>query len=293
MQNQTLKNIEIIAINDHSSDKSLNILIELAKNDKRIRIVNNDKNRGLLYSRAMGILSSSGEYLWNIDPDDELESNNALKFLYKKAKITKADIISFNIRRKDFNQIVKCKYINEVIKQPKLFNSIFNNDNKMIDFFIWNKLIKKELFMKAYKFFEKYIYMWKWNFHEDLVWSILVNKFAKSKMCLDKLVYIYNNNNDSLMNNQNNRIQFQNIIYLHEMYKKIFSSKKDEKYLFAEYFKLINIINLKMGYLLLINDDKLKKYFIMTFQYLIDNYNCTIEQKNYIKNITNLIKEKK
>ena len=216
MQNQTLKNIEIIAINDHSSDKSLNILIELAKNDKRIRIVNNDKNRGLLYSRAMGILSSSGEYLWNIDPDDELESNNALKFLYKKAKITKADIISFNIRRKDFNQIVKCRYINEVIKQPKLFNSIFNNDNKMIDFFIWNKLIKKELFMKAYKFFEKYIYMWKWNFHEDLVWSILVNKFAKSKMCLDKLVYIYNNNNDSLMNNQNNRIQFQNIIIIYQ-----------------------------------------------------------------------------
>ena len=56
IQKQTMKNIEIIAVNDCSDDNTLKILIQMAKNDSRIKIINNDKNRGLLYSRAMGIL---------------------------------------------------------------------------------------------------------------------------------------------------------------------------------------------------------------------------------------------
>ena len=80
IQNQNLKSIEIIAINDYSNDETLNILKDYAKDDNRIKIVNNDKNHGLLYSRAMGILNSSGEYIMNIDPDDELKGNDSLAF---------------------------------------------------------------------------------------------------------------------------------------------------------------------------------------------------------------------
>ena len=70
IQKQSLKEIEIIAINDFSTDKSLEILKELQKNDKRIKIINNKNNYGLLYSRAMGIQNSAGEYIMNLDPDD-------------------------------------------------------------------------------------------------------------------------------------------------------------------------------------------------------------------------------
>ena len=73
IQNQTLKKIEIIPVNDCSEDNTLDILKKIAKNDKRIKIVNNPKNRGLLYSRAMGIINSRGEYIMNLDPDDELK----------------------------------------------------------------------------------------------------------------------------------------------------------------------------------------------------------------------------
>lgn len=72
IQIQTLKDIEIILVNDCSTDNSLEILKEIAKNDSRAKIVNNNRNHGLLYSRAMGILKSKGEYLINLDPDDEL-----------------------------------------------------------------------------------------------------------------------------------------------------------------------------------------------------------------------------
>ena len=83
---QSLKNLEIIAVNDFSSDNSLKILKKLSKKDNRIKIVNNDRNHGLLYSRAMGILNCTGEYLLNLDPDDMIPNIYNLEILYKIAK---------------------------------------------------------------------------------------------------------------------------------------------------------------------------------------------------------------
>ena len=62
IQNQTLKEIEIVAINDCSTDDTLKVLKKLAKNDSRIKIINNDRNHGLLYSRAMG-MTNLKEYI--------------------------------------------------------------------------------------------------------------------------------------------------------------------------------------------------------------------------------------
>ena len=95
IQHQTLKNIEIILVNDFSSDNSLKIIKKLSKNDDRIKIVNNDRNHGLLYSRAMGIINCTGEYVINLDPDDKFSSSNNLEILYNKAKRFNIDTILF------------------------------------------------------------------------------------------------------------------------------------------------------------------------------------------------------
>ena len=100
IKNQTLKDIEIIAVNDGSTDNSLKIIKKLSKNDNRIKIVNNDRNHGLLYSRSMGIINSTGEYLINLDPDDLFSSPNNLEFLYHKAKTLKVDTIMFLLKQK-------------------------------------------------------------------------------------------------------------------------------------------------------------------------------------------------
>ena len=97
LQSQTLNDIEIIPVNDCSQDNSLEVLKEMAKYDSRIRIINNDKNRGLLYSRAMGILNSKGEYLMNLDPDDELVAPDNLEYLYEIIKKYNVDVISFGL----------------------------------------------------------------------------------------------------------------------------------------------------------------------------------------------------
>ena len=102
---QSLKEIEIIFVNDCSNDNSLEILTKMAQKDNRIKIVNNRKNRGLLYSRAMGILHSKGNFLMNLDPDDRLEGPDNLEYLYQKAIKEKVDIISFGYMKEN-NEIL-------------------------------------------------------------------------------------------------------------------------------------------------------------------------------------------
>ena len=290
IQSQTLKDIEIIAVNDHSTDNSLNILKKLSKYDDRIKIVNNDKNHGLLYTRAMGIINTSGEYIMNMDADDELADKENLELLYEEILKTKADIIAFNIFDKKLNKFIKCQRKTQIQKQPKLFESIFGGNYIIEDYLIWNKLIKKEIFLKAYEFFKDEIYNGKWNYNEDEMWSILVNKYAENKSCVNKLVYIYNYNSDSLMNKRNGTILFQNFLYRHDMYKKIFIKKEEEKYLIAEYYFFLNwledIITKKH---ILIEDDKIKKNITNIFVFFMSNYKYSILTKNKINYIIKLV----
>jgi len=292
LQNQTLKDIEIVALNDCSDDSSLEILNNLAKNDQRIKIINNDKNHGLLYSRAMGILNCSGEYLMNLDPDDEIKGEDSLEYLYKQIKYFDLDILSFNALDKKSNRTIKCIGKNIMYKQPDLFYSLFNRKNVIKEYTIWNKLIKKEIYLSAYEDFKVEIYNGKWNYFEDDIWNILVNRHAKSRLCINKVIYIYNYNKGSLMNQKSRTIEFQNLIYRHEMYEKLFSLKKDEKYLIAEYYFLIKRFRSLQRYLLLLNNKDINDQIINIFQFFLKKYDCSIskKKKKNINDFLNLIK---
>lgn len=290
IQNQTLKEIEIIAVNDYSSDNSLRTLQNLAKNDSRIKIINNKKNYGLLYSRAMGILNSKGEYIMNLDPDDELEGKDNLEFIYKKISKYKADILSFATLFKSKNEtIIKCSNFHTILKQPKILESSFNYNNILDDYLIWNKLIKRKIFMKAYLLFKDKIYSEKWNFHEDNIWSLLINKLAKSMICTDKLIYIYYTNDDSFMFKREEIKDINDLIYRHEMFKKILSTKNpiEEKYIKAEVIELIYIIGKKKDFMIILkNNIKLKRKLIKILVMSLKTYNFS---KNNIEQINNFI----
>lgn len=243
IQNQTLKDIEIISVNDCSTDNSLTILKEMRENDSRIKIVNNNKNHGSLHSRAMGILKSKGEYLINLDPDDEFNDSDSLEYLYNIAKKSNIDVIYFNLMLKFDNfSIIKCSNFHHILRQPKLFKSIFDSNNNLNDYFITNKLIKREILLKAYLFFQNRINGEKWNYHEDNIWSILINKYAQSMRCINKIIYLYYLNINSAMLNRGNLLELKNLIYRHEMFKEIFGNKKEEKYLIAEFFEFKSLI---------------------------------------------------
>lgn len=91
---QTLREIEIIAVNDGSSDNTLAIMKKMADEDLRIQIIN-QKNAGVSAARNAALARADGEYLLQLDSDDWIEPG-CCEILYDFAKETNADIVVFN-----------------------------------------------------------------------------------------------------------------------------------------------------------------------------------------------------
>ncbi len=124
--NQTFKNLEIICINDGSTDNSLSILHEYGKQDNRIIIIDQE-NSGSGMARNVGLNSSNGKYIYFMDSDDFLELN-ALEDLYSIAEEKKLDILlfklcSFNDKtyEKFKNPYYEMGFLNKYFKN-KIFN---------------------------------------------------------------------------------------------------------------------------------------------------------------------------
>ena len=242
IQRQTLNDIEIILVNDFSTDDSFKIIKEFAQKDERIKIINNTKNSGLLFSRAMGIINSKGEYLMNLDPDDQLLGKNNLNYLYNTAKKLNVDFITFFIFFLP-NRIKSGQYFefNIIVKQPELFQSAFKDDF-LKDFYITNKLVKREILLKAFNVFKNEIYGEKWNYHEDNIWSILIYKYSNSSVFVNKNVYCYySKNTDSEMYNRGNVLELKNLVYKNKMIKKILNNKEEEQYVINEHLVHLTI----------------------------------------------------
>ena len=93
---QTLKDIEIICVNDGSTDQSLNILQKFSEQDKRIYMIN-QKNQGTSYSRNVGARNAKGKYIYFLDCDDYI-AHNALEILACKMESGNLDILLFNTK---------------------------------------------------------------------------------------------------------------------------------------------------------------------------------------------------
>lgn len=89
--NQTLQDIEIICIDDKSTDSTLEILQEYATHDPRIKVLCNKSNRGVSFSRNIGLKNANGKYVGFVDPDDYVDFNFYEK-LYNAAIKTKSEI---------------------------------------------------------------------------------------------------------------------------------------------------------------------------------------------------------
>ena len=104
--NQTLKEIEIICVDDGSTDNTLQILNVYAKQDKRIKVIHQENN-GLPISRNNAMKIATGEYIQFVDADDWLEPD-ACECLYLYAKIYDLDMLSFAAT--DFKNDTKIEY---------------------------------------------------------------------------------------------------------------------------------------------------------------------------------------
>lgn len=147
--NQSYKNIEIIVVDDGSSDDSVNICKELMKKDNRIKVFTK-KNGGTSSARNFGLKKATGDYITFIDNDDYWDKENAIEEIMDQLNETKADILLFNSK----DNFVNTKGIvnpSNIIDRQMIYdrdkNKFLKNvlKNGLYYRAVWTKIIKSSL----------------------------------------------------------------------------------------------------------------------------------------------------
>lgn len=151
LQNQTYENLQIVLIDDCSSDSSCDICKLLAENDKRIELYKMPTNRGIAAVRNYGIKQSRGEFIGFFDPDDYVD-NDFISSLYNLAISQNTKISVCNAYRQDEYGI---EYTNDSGKTINMSSDeLFKSTMLHCSFGVWNKLWHHSLF-KDFAFNER------------------------------------------------------------------------------------------------------------------------------------------
>ena len=255
IQYQNMTQIEIILINDFSSDNTSYIVENLQKNDQRIKIINNIRNMGTLYSRSIGALASRGEYIFNLDNDDIYFSHDLFDSIYKIGKNENLDIISFlaiNIWNYSSNVIYmknlfSIQFSDEFyLKQPDLGMWIIKYKEKFLvhNNMIWDKCINSSIYQKAVNLMgiQKYSQYVSWA--EDTSINFIIFKLAKSFKYTNKygLVHFKGRNTASSTQSINSRI-FGDIFFLNIMLDFSSNNKKEKNLIVGQLFYIYKRYN--------------------------------------------------
>ncbi len=204
--NQTLTDIEVILVNDYSTDKSSKIVKKYIERDSRIKLLTLEERKGQGFARNRAIEIATGEYIGFVDSDDFIEPN-MFEELYNKAKSDDTDITMCQVREyDDLNE----KYISSdyyALEPLASFgeNTFSAEDTKEqildINVALWNKLYKKDYLIGiGEKFPEGFIY-------EDLPFFFGTYLPAKKINIVWKNLYSYRvNRKNSTMQQFNNKI---------------------------------------------------------------------------------------
>ena len=190
IENQTYKNIEIIAVDDCSTDNTIEVLKKLQEKYNNLFIYENKENRGAAYSRNYAISKANGEYIGFIDSDDYVVENY-YEALITKAQEEQADVVVTDIELVYEDETTKPLLVKAC--EGKRVNK-FNLVNNGLSASPCNKIFKKQLIEK-YPFLEGKI-------NEDVasILPCLVN--AKKVAYIDTIKYFYIQRNNSVQNGE-------------------------------------------------------------------------------------------
>ena len=205
IKNQTLKDIEVICIDDGTPDKSGQIADEYAQEDSRF-IVIHQENHGISYTRNRGIEKATGEYIMFVDSDDSIDLN-ACEICYNKSKEYNTDILIHSADKE------------EIINQP-----VFN----IIKEVVWSGVYKTSFLKENKILFNERVKA----YGEDQSFNMICNAVANKIVCISNKLYNYRTNNLSSLTHaplhyQDNHID--NIKFVYEYFKEheIFEKHED------------------------------------------------------------------
>ena len=211
IQNQTMKEIEIILFDDTSPDNSFNIMKELQEEDPRIKLFKNEVNRGVFYTRLFASKKAKGKYIMYLDNDDMFSREDIFDIVYKEIEKTGHDLIEFNgYSTHDYHLINKDKKIKSTsvynkdteIFQPELSRTRMKKINddyvEVNNCYFWGKIYKNEIMQKAIDIIGEQNYNKKMLFHDDDCVNYIVFKNAKSFKYINVYGIFYYTNQESI-----------------------------------------------------------------------------------------------
>ena len=271
--NQSYKNLDIILINDGSTDGSKKLCDEYVNRDLRIRLIN-QKNKGAAATKNVGLNLIKGELFTIIDSDDILHPHN-LEILYKNMINMDADIVegNFTTTLDKFNNELNIK--NSIDKKNI---KVFNTEKALEELIIsrkfhqtpWNKLYKTEL-LKDIRFPDgKYI--------DDEYWTYKLFLNAKRISTLDLITYYYRQHDRSTMGKSYSVRRLDSIDALYERYLIIKEKFPNLEYLALKSFLLCCIYNFQK---LCMSRDLDKNKFYR--EEIMIKFNCLIKESDLSK----------
>lgn len=192
-QNQSFFNLEIVCVDDCSTDHSSNFIIERMKKDFRIKFVQNFYNQGTCLTRINGIFSCEGDYIISLDPDDFLYLD-AIELLYNSAIELNADILEYRIeRRHPTRRILKNWYpcYQNYTGNEEILMKLQKFKYRLVGWGIIKKIIRRTIYQKAMKFLLPFVEGKKILNAEDLLHCGTIFLFMKNFVCTQILAYVY------------------------------------------------------------------------------------------------------
>ena len=204
---QTYEDIEVIVINDGSTNKSSKIVEKIAKTEKRIKCIDRE-NKGRYLSRLEGYKNAKGKYIIYIDSDDWV-NKDMIELMYKNLKESKADVVRCQYKKYENDSIIVPKsilnrnvFMNIETLEPQFFDLLYKTNycNTMC------KQLMKRSVMKNINKIEENL-----NYCEDLACNIEIYKKMKSILFMPDELYVYNINH-SYHNKKNTKEVIENKI---------------------------------------------------------------------------------
>lgn len=207
--NQTFRDIEVILVNDGSTDNSHRICDEYMQCDSRVRVIHKD-NGGSSDARNFGVELAAGEYLMFVDSDDWWNGNECLIKIAKILENNKSiDILEFEMTRYYKNKSVKTMIYNDYMNTLEPEESLFYNvKNDLISISPCSKAIRRNFIIENELLFVKGIKS------EDTEWYLRIMLLKPKCYFLTEEIYIYRKREGSITNSIDYKhlIQYYNIL---------------------------------------------------------------------------------
>lgn len=279
---QDFDDIEIICINDASTDRSCSILHNYQNIDPRIHIIDLKKNMGLSHARNTGLDNATGEYILFVDSDDELE-NNAITNLYNG--IVKQSDIAASIGGIHVEYETN-EYLREgdTIHFEEKFSGIYNVTDQIVDNFfvcVWGILYKRSEIERI-----KIRFPQKLNF-EDNYWHWCFFTSVSKINFINKKVYKYFRRKNSITANAFKNCSIKNSLDMLFIAEKICTFWEERATLkFHEKYAL-RLIESMFFSVLNLSQNFEKPYVIYQCALILRKFNFNLSENEILRNIKN------